>query len=317
MLNFYRLSQDYLKFTGNERLDLINRLSTNLVKPAGKFQYVNTVLTSDKGRFIDLLGIFDLGDLVFAECSFRNSANVISHLEKYTIMDDFNAENLSGSHEAVLFIGNNAASFIEDITGIKVSEQGENVFSVTASHDAIIVKNNNAAGGFKFIYSLNDKSYWDSVLFTPENFSKYTLKELSDNEYETLRVELGIPAFGKEMSDLTNPLECGMERFVSFTKGCYIGQEVIARLDAYDKISKHLIGLRLDSLDKALPEASGKIYIEGKECGFITSSAYSEKFGSIALGFIKTIFLNYDKTYLIKINESSIECKLTGLPFTM
>ena len=317
MLNFYRLSQDYLKFTGNERLDLINRLSTNLVKPAGKFQYVNTVLTSDKGRFIDLLGIFDLGDFVFAECSFQNSANVISHLEMYTIMDDFNAENLSGSHEAVLFIGNNAASFIEDMTGINVSVKGENEFSVTASHDAIFVKNNNEAGGYKIIYSLNDKAYWDSVLFTPENYSKYMLNEICDNEYESLRIELGIPAFGKEMSDLTNPLECGMERFVSFTKGCYIGQEVIARLDAYDKISKHLVGLKLDPREKVLPAASQKIYVDGKECGFITSSVFSENFGSIALGFVKTIFLNYDKTYLLKINESSIECKLTRLPFTM
>ena len=50
------------------------------------------------------------------------------------------------------------------------------------------------------------------------------------------------------MTDETNPLECGLKQYVSFTKGCYIGQEVIARLDTYDKISKHMVGFKFDKM---------------------------------------------------------------------
>src|SRR6187399_1261410 len=105
MLNFYRLPQDYLKFTGAERLDLINRLSTNEVNSLGKSGGTKTILTSDKGRFVDLLTLYNFGDFVFASCSLNNSQNVISYLDKYTIMDDFTPVNMSGTHETVLLHG--------------------------------------------------------------------------------------------------------------------------------------------------------------------------------------------------------------------
>lgn len=316
MLNFYRLSQDYLKFTGSERLDLINRLSTNLVNSTEKFHSVKTVLTSDKGRFVDLLCLYSFGETVFASCSFQNSAIVTAHLEKYTIIDDFTAENLSGTHETILFFGDEITDYIKKVTGVDTSSLTENKFSVTSSHDSIVQINDEPIGGVKFIYSVSDKDHWSKIFFSEENIREFSLRELSDEEFEVKRIELGIPKFGAEMSDLTNPLECGMNKYVSFTKGCYIGQEVIARLDAYDKISKHLVGLKIDSTEKLDLSNAGKITVDGKECGFITSAAYSEKFGSIALGFVKTIFLNYEKNYLIKNNESGLECKITKLPFT-
>lgn len=316
MLNFYRLQQDYLKFTGSERLDLINRLSTNEVKSLEKFQTVKTVLTTDKGRFVDLLTMFNLGDIVFASCSFNNSANVISHLDKYTIMDDFTPFNLSGTHETVLFYGEGVNDLIKKFSGKDIQELKENEFIVTPQHDAIIAINDDAFGGVLFIYSINDKVYWDELLFSKENINELNIHEVTDAEYEVKRVELGIPLYGKEMSELTNPLECGMNKYVSFTKGCYIGQEVIARLDAYDKISKHMVGFRLNDKIESLPVENCKITVEGKECGFTTSIVNSSKSGTIGIGFVKTIFLDFKNKYKIKFNERELECSLQKLPFT-
>src|SRR4029077_17533831 len=95
MLNFYRIKSGYIKIEGNERLDLINRLSTNEVNSLGKFQGIKTILTSDKGRFVDLLTLYNFGDFVFCTSSFNNDDNVIAHLDKYTIMDDFRTKNMS------------------------------------------------------------------------------------------------------------------------------------------------------------------------------------------------------------------------------
>ncbi len=110
MLNYCKIPLDFLKFTGNDRLDLINRLSTNTVNSLGKFKGIKTVLTSDKGRFVDLLTLYNFGDFVFTACSFNNSKAVISHLDKYTIMDDFKVTDMSGTHAAILFLVMNQIS---------------------------------------------------------------------------------------------------------------------------------------------------------------------------------------------------------------
>ncbi|HMT12321.1 MAG TPA: glycine cleavage T C-terminal barrel domain-containing protein [Ignavibacteria bacterium] len=316
MLNFYKLPKDYLKFEGADRLDLINRLSTNQVIPLETYKGVKTILTSDKGRFVDLLTLFNFGDFVFAECSFNNAVNVITHLDKYTIMDDFTITNLSGTHETILFFGKNSESFISKLTGGDISAQKESGFLLTSAHDAIALRSDDIPEGIEFTYSLKDKDDWSTAIFSEANKSEFQLNEFTDEQFEIMRIESGIPKFGAEMTELTNPLECGLNKYVSFTKGCYIGQEVIARLDAYDKISKHMVGLKIPAAPADMPAFGDKITLEGKECGFVTSAAVSEKYGPVGLGFVKTIFLDYGKKYSIKHNESLIDCSLVKLPFT-
>ena len=72
-----------------------------------------------------------------------------------------------------------------------------------------------------------------------------------------------------------NPLEAGLKEFVSFTKGCYVGQEVVARLDTYDKVQKRLVGLQWDA-DSA-PERGAKLVLDGKQVGVVTSAATSSR----------------------------------------
>jgi len=311
MLNFYKLHKDYLLFKGSDRLDLINRLSTNLVTQNGNYSTVKTVLTSDKGRIIDLLEMFDLDELVLVSCSFNNSQNVISHLDKYTIMDDFTAENLSGTHYSVLFTGDSVTDFLTETTGADLISVTADKFTVTKEQDAIICLNDDKMGGYIFIYSADDKDYWDSRIFNSELISKYSLNEISQDEFKHRRISLGIPAFGKELSELTNPLECGLGKYVSFTKGCYIGQEVIARLDAYDKISKHMVQLNIEGI--ADDDQQYKITTGSKECGFITSTANSTEGKTIALGFIKTIFLNKENNYNIIYGNEVLNAEITEI----
>lgn len=313
MLNFYKLPQDYLKFEGNDRLDLLNRLSTNEVRSLAEYSHAKTILTSDKGRFVDLLALYTLGEIVFAACSLNNARNVLDHLERYTIMDDFKAADMSGSHETILFYGEKAGEFAAGVLDTDIVLLADNKFKVLdREHDAILCKNDDAFGGMIFTYAVKDKQYWEEKILSEKNRSKFDLHEVTDIEYETKRIEFGIPKYGKEMTELTNPLECGLNKYVSFTKGCYIGQEVIARLDAYDKISKHMVGI---ISDKQIQGIDIKITVDGKECGFLTSSTYSEQFGNIGIGFIKTIFLYNGKNYRLKSAENLTDCRAVKLPF--
>ncbi len=90
------------------------------------------------------------------------------------------------------------------------------------------------------------------------------------DEIETLRVLAGVPAYGHELTELFNPLELGLRSAVSFTKGCYVGQEVIARLDSYGKVQRELVSLDLrGSTSEA--RVGDDLVVAGESVGALTS----------------------------------------------
>lgn len=106
--------------------------------------------------------------------------------------------------------------------------------------------------------------------------------------FQTVRIEQGVPWPGLDLTADINPLEAGLEKFISFQKGCYIGQEVIARLDTYRKVKAHLRGVLFD-----YPEPAGSPGIfkadDGTEAGYLTSDCFSQTIGKrIGMGYIKT-----------------------------
>ena len=106
-----------------------------------------------------------------------------------------------------------------------------------------------------------------------------------DNEtFNVLRVESGLPVAGLELTEEVNPWEAGFDFAISLAKGCYNGQEVVARLHAYKKIKQGLFGLKLENLPDTLPMPLKK---EGKNAGFLTSAVHSPRFGAIGLGYVR------------------------------
>jgi folate-binding protein YgfZ len=131
-------------------------------------------------------------------------------------------------------------------------------------------------------------------------------------EYEILRVEAGLPAAGAELIETYTPLEAGLDRAISSTKGCYTGQEVIARQVTYDKVTQHLTGLKLD-----LPVKAGdEIWAEGRQVGKITSAVASPRLGPIALGIIKRPYHTPGQT--VAVGKAGLDrlATVVTLPFT-
>ncbi|HZG67647.1 MAG TPA: folate-binding protein YgfZ, partial [Herpetosiphonaceae bacterium] len=107
---------------------------------------------------------------------------------------------------------------------------------------------------------------------------------LGEATFDVLRVEQGHAAFGHELSLEYIPLETRLTDAVSFTKGCYVGQEIIARMESRNRLAKQLMGLRL-----ARPvAASDKLSREGKEAGDLTSVVESPRYGPIGLAYVRT-----------------------------
>jgi folate-binding protein YgfZ len=104
---------------------------------------------------------------------------------------------------------------------------------------------------------------------------------------EAARIEAGYPLFGVDMTEDTIPLEAGIEdRAISFTKGCYVGQEVIIRVlhRGHGRVAKKLVALRIEG--NHLPARNAAIFAGDRGIGVITSAASSPTLGSIALGYV-------------------------------
>ena len=131
-----------------------------------------------------------------------------------------------------------------------------------------------------------------------------------------LSIETGIPRYGMDMNENTTLSETGLEKTaVSWTKGCYPGQEVVARIDAYGGLHRKIRGLIFDQ--GQLPKPGSKIYADGKEIGWVTRAAVSKKLGKgIALGFLAKGYFEKDLPVKISWGEISIEAQTAGFPLT-
>lgn len=250
-------------------------MSTNDLTSLPPQHYKKTVLTTDKGRIIDLITILNYSDHSIVLTTENYEQRITEHLDKYIIMDDVFIERPEKKYSSLIVWGEGIANKINELESITLS--GDNFFE---KEDNIIFADD---FGYEKVIYLTGEDKADNI---KEKFPGSA--EFSFNNYENFRISLGIAEGENEFNDLINPKECGLERYISYTKGCYIGQEVIARLDAQGKIPKQMVKLVSDSsLTK-----DEKIYLDGKEVGVITSVS-----GNIGLGFIRSIAIDTSKEY--------------------
>lgn len=134
---------------------------------------------------------------------------------------------------------------------------------------------------------------------------------LAPDVYDVLRVEAGLPAAGRELSDAYTPLETGLRAAVAEAKGCYTGQEVIARQINYDKITRQMVGLRLDA--PVLPGAA--VQVEGRGAGEVTSAVVSPTLGPIALAVIKRPHFSPGTVVMVRGEGGEVRGVVSALPF--
>jgi folate-binding protein YgfZ len=169
---------------------------------------------------------------------------------------------------------------------------------------------------FKIQNSILFETKFGQDIFIPKDAEKDFLKdaiEISDEIYEVLRIEQGIPLYGVDMDETTIVPELGLENLISYNKGCYIGQEIIARIHFRGHIAKQLTGLilseNLASADLVNSELKSP---EGKNAGKITSVTFSPKLKkTIALAYVRYEFL----TEGTELKIGDVSAKVKNLPF--
>ena len=278
-----------LKASGEDALDLLNRLSTNGIVNLAPGQGAPTILTTDRGRILDLLGVVNTGDYTLLLTSPGCQQAVIDWLDKYTIMEDLTVEDISADTAHFILCGPGSTAALAD--ALSLPEEAALVDSLetyaampaTVGGRGVLVVKRPLAGlpAFDVVMDAdNGAEVWEALE------AAGTLA-VGQQAYDAALVQHGIPRHGREMGDAYNPLEAGLIGSVDFAKGCYIGQEVIARLDTYEKVQRYLVRLRF-SAGAEVQEESG-LELEGRNVGKVTSLAALPSTGElVGLGYVRT-----------------------------
>ena len=272
-----------IRATGEDVLDLVNRLSTNEVVSLPEGQGAATVLTTDRGRILDLLSVLNLGDHILILTSPQTRDTVMEWIDKYTFVEDVTLEDVTPSTAMLSVIGPKAQSALGNLVSAHLenlaSHQSESV-SIAGAEGHIIRRDLVNTPRFEVVVLGRDAAtVWQAIVATGA-------VPMGMEAFEAMRVEEGAPAYDRELSESYNPLETGLWGSISFTKGCYIGQEVIARLDTYQKVQKHLVSLRFSAGVAGSERA--KLSKDGREVGQVTSAAWVPTTGVlVGLGYVR------------------------------
>jgi folate-binding protein YgfZ len=311
-------SSGIIEMKGNDVLDFLHRISTNSVKNTVKGEVTKTIFTTEKGRIIDIATIINLDDYQLLVCSLEHQEKMMIWLQKYIISDDVKLNNINGKFTLLEILGPQADSFMTIINGNIVNNIQPNTIKIINTDGIIFFLMKHFDHNGQLIYwVLADPVYAQKLIrYMVENKGPFDLNLIGDEAYIQYRIENGIPIAPNEINDLFNPHEVGLMPLVNTSKGCYIGQEVIARLDTYDKVQKHLCGFtfsdRIEDGDKFTVFDHSHV-----EAGNITSTVYSNRCKKhIGIGFVKKIFFEDGKELNAKNgNGNTINVTVKKLPF--
>ena len=224
-----------LVVSGSDAIDLLNRLSTNDLERLEPGHGMSSVLTTNKGRIIDLLHVLrneDDGLLVLT--SPGTQQKVAEWIDFYTFIEDVGVEDITETTSERLYIGGQAAELLTE-SGYLPSPLEANLAYARPGDEVTVIRSD-----------IGELPAYRVIALSDHTLPDFGLKTLDDDDFKTLRIEQAVAAYPAEMNEDRNPLEANLKPYISFNKGCYIGQEVVARLNTYDRVQRFMCRLELD-----------------------------------------------------------------------
>ena len=295
----------FLRISGADRLDFLQRQTTNDIRLLEPARCVVTALTNPAARILDLLTLVDQSKSLLAITLPGHGGTTHQYLRRRIFFNDkVIVDDLSHEMTLIDLLGPGSLGLLAQL-GIESALVENRVMSWEIE------------GGFVqgFIqsglgYRLTCQSSQAPALLAA--LDRAGAVRLSHETFDLLRIEAGVPAGGQELTDEYTPLEAGLDWAVSASKGCYTGQEVIARQITYDKVTRHLAGLRLNHPVQAREEVFSAE--EERQVGTITSAGISPRLGPIALAILRRPYDQPGTQVTLGINNG-LAATVVSLPF--
>ncbi len=308
---FINLHNGFLQIEGPDRNDFLQRQTTNDIFSLAADQVITTILVNPNARILDVFNLFiDSGEGKLGLISLPGYANNTTRFlqSRILFMDNVTVTDTSLITGQIILGGNLAENILFSLGIDPVPELEKVVFgSIVGAPVRVLGEKVLQKRGYRLVFPLESHELIEQRLLESGS------APLAIDSYHVLRIESGIPVAGAELVDAYTPLEAGLESAISSSKGCYTGQEVIARQLTYDKVTRHLVGLRLEDI----VDPGVTVSADGKQAGTVTSSAFSPRFGPIALAYMKRPY--HMPGVNVKVNHDraggDIPAMVTTLPF--
>jgi folate-binding protein YgfZ len=275
--------------SGADRASYLQGLLTNDIVSLKAGEGCYAAYLTAQGRMIADLHVYELGDVMLLTLAARVKETVLAKLDQFIFSEDVQLGDVTGTFAQIRIVGPQAAGAVAPL----VTGTSAEILSALPEHgntrtSAIITRvTDGGEPGF------------DVYLERPQaaaflaSAAEAGVALLDEETAEAIRVEAGVPQFGRDMDEETIPLEAGIEgRAISFTKGCYVGQEVIIRVmhRGHGRVARRLVGMVLSG--DRVPASGAVVRAGDREIGHVTSSAWSPRMnGPIALGYVQRDFV--------------------------
>ena len=249
VFSFYSLS-------GKDSLDLINRLSTNNISDVHN-EITKTIFTNENGRIIDIVSIWKINEeKLLLVCNTKNKNLLIEWIDKFTFEEEIHL-NESNNYELIhAFTDSSKINFKDfDLVDSDIKQFNNQFESFFISKSSFF----NQHETIDLIFDKELSGEVNNILISQD------FKELNNDQFLSFRIKNIIPYGQNEINLSFNPLELNLIHLIDFEKGCYVGQEVIARLDTYDKVQKKLIMLNKINSGDLINSSGSQITSEDKD----------------------------------------------------
>jgi folate-binding protein YgfZ len=278
--------------SGKESIQFLNGLVTNDVKLLEKGKGLRAAFLTGHGKVRALCRVLGLGDEFLILNDPQTHEKVFKYIFPFSYAGDFKVRDTTDQFRVLSVQGPRAAQVMREICFEPVPKLDEHhwIATLVAGHQVKIVRSNHTGEmGFDILVpTAGLRDVWEFTLMKGEFHS---IGPVGFGALEVLRIEAGIPAYGVDADESNMMLELGLADAVSFTKGCYTGQEAVAMATYRGHISKKLSGLVFS--ERIVPSPGSDVYKDDKQIGHVTSSVLSPTLGkAIALAYIKYGFFD-------------------------
>ena len=293
-----------IQVKGDDRTRFLHNQSTNDFNALKPGQGCETVFVTSTARTLDLVTAYILEDSVLLLTSPGYGQKLIDWMDRFIFFaDKVELKDLTGSTAAFSLLGPQSDALIEQLGARAILGQpmhSHQMFDLNGVEVRIGVGSGLTTAGYTLTVGAEPAAnFWQQLV-------DQGAVPLGETLWQQLRIQQGRPAPGQELTDDYNPLEAGLWQTISLSKGCYIGQETIARLHTYKGVKQQLWGVRLD----AQAEPDSLVMLGDEKIGRITSCTQTAE-GYLGLAYIRT--KNVESGLKVQIGNGKGE--LVALPF--
>jgi folate-binding protein YgfZ len=300
-----RSTRGTVAITGADRTAFLHGLLTNDITALMPGRGCYAAWLTPQGRMITDMRVLVMDEQILLDVRTADAETIATRLEQLVFSEDVQARDITNTLSRMRLVGPHAPETVKvvmtmltqgsspgTLEGLERWPEYQHVRAWSDAGDIVVVRDDEL-GVIAYDLLLGGPAHLVVARQLRESMGQLGVAALNDDTTETLRIEAGRPLFGMDMDQETIPLEAGIEeRAISFSKGCYVGQEVIVRVTSrgHGRVVRKLVGLTFDG--HRVPVHGDPLSVGEREIGRVTSATHSPALGvPIALGYVHRDFV--------------------------